>query len=98
MKKIVYDKTFFDNSISPARMRPYYDRYPDNEQKALRHYRHNIQLAEAILAYEVVEKVAGGKGPANRQDMKSFFARFIINQRSKADYPNIFYLKRIISP
>ena len=30
-------------------MKPYYDRYPGDEKKALRHYRQNIQLAEALL-------------------------------------------------
>ncbi len=39
-------------------MRPYYDRYPDDEKKALRHYRQNIQLAEALLPSLSIYEVA----------------------------------------
>lgn len=58
MNKIVFDKTFFDNSFSSARMKPYFDRYPGDEKKALRHYRQNIQLAEALLPSLSVYEVA----------------------------------------
>lgn len=58
MKKIVFDKTFFDNSFSAARMKPYFDRYPGDEKKALRHYRQNIQLAEALLPSLSIYEVA----------------------------------------
>ena len=49
MKKNNYDKKFYDCLFSPARMRPYYVRYSGNEEKAIRHYKQNIQLAEALL-------------------------------------------------
>ena len=58
MKKIIYDKTFFDNSFSAARMKPYYERYSGDERKALRHYRQNIQLAEALLPSLSIYEVA----------------------------------------
>ena len=58
MKKNIFDKTFFDNSFSSARMRPYFNRYPGNEKKAFRHYRQNIQLAEALLPSLSIYEVA----------------------------------------
>ena len=39
-------------------MRPYYDRYPGNEKKALQHYRQNIQLAESLLPSLSIYEVA----------------------------------------
>lgn len=39
---------FFENSFSQARMRPYFERYPDEENKAIRHYEQNIRLAESL--------------------------------------------------
>lgn len=35
--------------FSASRMRPYFERYPDSEKKAINHYRQNILLAEALL-------------------------------------------------
>ena len=29
-------------------MRPYFDRYPNNAKKAIRHYEQNIRLAESL--------------------------------------------------
>lgn len=43
-----FDKNFFEASFSRARMKPYFDRYPENEQKAIRHYEQNIRLAESL--------------------------------------------------
>jgi Abi-like protein. len=81
MKNIEFDKTFFENSFSSARMKPYFDRYPGDEKKAVRHYKQNIQLAEALLPslsiYEValrnslireLERMTG------RQDWYAYFA------------------------
>lgn len=64
-------------------MKPYFDRYPGDEKKAVRHYRQNIQLAEALLPslsiYEValrnslireLERMTG------RKDWYTYFARF----------------------
>ena len=39
-------------------MKPYYDRYSGDEKKALRHYRQNIQLAEALLPSLSIYEVA----------------------------------------
>ena len=39
-------------------MRPYYNRYPGKEKKALRHYRQNILLAEALLPSLSIYEVA----------------------------------------
>ena len=48
MKNLNYSKIFFEKSFSEARMRPYFDRYPNNEKKAMRHYEQNIRLAESL--------------------------------------------------
>ena len=57
-EKYCFNKKFFDDSFSPARMKPYYDRYQGNEKKALRHYRQNIQLAEALFPALSIYEVA----------------------------------------
>lgn len=44
--------------FSSVRMRPYFDRYPGDEEKALRHYRQNIQLAEALYPSLSIYEVA----------------------------------------
>lgn len=49
MKKSEETKIFFEEAFSTARMRPYYDRYPDNPPKAIRHYEMNIRYAEALF-------------------------------------------------
>ena len=79
---MVFDKTFFDNSFSSARMKPYYDRYSGNEKKALRHYRQNIQLAEALLPslsiYEVALRnslIRELKRMTGRKDWYVFFSQ-----------------------
>lgn len=46
--KMKFDKIFFENSFSHARMKPYFDRYPGEESKAIRHYEQNIRLAESL--------------------------------------------------
>ena len=48
MKYLGFGKSFFEESFSAARMRPYFDRYPGNETKAIRHYEQNIRLAESL--------------------------------------------------
>ena len=58
MNKTAYDKTFFEIMFSSVRMRPYFDRYSGDEKKALRHYRQNIQLAEALLPSLSIYEVA----------------------------------------
>lgn len=49
MNTLQLNKTFFDIVFSEARMRPYFDRYPNNEKKAIRHYEQNIQLTESLV-------------------------------------------------
>ena len=39
-------------------MKPYFDRYPGEEKKAIRHYQQNIQLAEALLPALSIYEVA----------------------------------------
>ena len=39
-------------------MKPYFDRYPSDEKKAVRHYKQNIQLAEALLPSLSIYEVA----------------------------------------
>ena len=58
MKTTEYNKTFFDNSFSSVRMKPYYQRYPGDYKKAIRHYKQNIQLAEALLPSLSIYEVA----------------------------------------
>ncbi len=48
MKILVFDKAFFEKVFSEARMRPYFDHYPGNEKKAIKHYENNIRLAESL--------------------------------------------------
>lgn len=49
MNYFEFNKTFFERSFFKARMQPYFDRYPENEQRAIRHYEHNIRLAESLV-------------------------------------------------
>lgn len=49
MNYFEFNKTFFERSFSKARMQPYFDRYPENEQRAIRHYEQNIRLAESLV-------------------------------------------------
>ena len=48
MKNLKFGKIFFEKAFSSARMQPYFDRYPGNEAKAIRHYEQNIRLAESL--------------------------------------------------
>ena len=48
MNKYLLDKSFFEKTFSEARMRPYYNLYPGNERKAIKHYEQNIKLAESL--------------------------------------------------
>ena len=80
MKKIILNKSFFNDSFSTSRMKPYFVRYPNDEKSALRHYAQNIQLSESfypsLSIYEValrntvikqLERVTG------RKDWYAFF-------------------------
>lgn len=48
MKLPEFNKIFFYNAFSEARMKPYFDRYPKNEKKAILSYEQNIRLAESL--------------------------------------------------
>lgn len=43
-----YNKAFFNKVFSDKRMEKYFSLYPDNEKKAITHYRCNLQLSEAM--------------------------------------------------
>ena len=58
MKKFVYDKSFFEKLFSSSRMNTYFARYPSNEKVAIRHYRQNILLAEALFPSLSIYEVA----------------------------------------
>ena len=49
MKSLEFDKTFFEKVFSEARMRPYFERYPGREKKAIHRYEQNIRLAESLV-------------------------------------------------
>ena len=42
------DKKFFDRVFSEKRLEKYFNRYQDNSEKAVTHYRCNIELSEAF--------------------------------------------------
>ena len=60
MKNNRFDKTFFVEAFSEARMNPYFDRYPGDERLAIKHYENNIRFAESLWpslsVFEVVMK------------------------------------------
>lgn len=43
-----YNKTFFEKIFSNKRMERYFSLYPDDEKRAILHYRCNLQLTEAF--------------------------------------------------
>ncbi len=51
------DKHFYNKVFSTQRMEKYFNRYPEDEQKAIIHYKSNIELSEAfyfiLSMYEV---------------------------------------------
>ena len=58
MNNFDFNKAFFENAFSAVRMKPFFDRYPGEENKAIRHYKQNIQLAEALLPSLSIYEVA----------------------------------------
>lgn len=69
-------------------MKPYYERYPGNERKALQHYRQNIQLAEALLPslsiYEVALRNSIIRELERMIGRKDWYAFFLTIQALKA--------------
>ena len=53
-----YNKDFFEKVFSNKRMERYFALYPNNEDKAIRHYQSNIQLTEAFYTSLSVLEVA----------------------------------------
>ncbi len=51
------DRHFYEKVFSTQRMAKYFDRYPDNERKAIFHYKINVELSESfyplLSMYEV---------------------------------------------
>ena len=43
-----YNKPFFEKVFSTKRMERYFNLYPDNEARAILHYRCNLELTEAF--------------------------------------------------
>ena len=48
MNDLGFDKTFFEDAFSAARMRPYFECYSGNEKMAIIRYEQNIRLAESL--------------------------------------------------
>jgi len=42
------DRHFYEKTFSTQRMAKYFERYPNDEQKAIAHYRSNIELSESF--------------------------------------------------
>ena len=53
-----YNKVFFEKVFSDKRMERYFALYPDNEDKAIKHYQSNLQLTEAFYTSLSVLEVA----------------------------------------
>ena len=53
-----YNKQFFEKVFSNKRMERYFALYPNNEERAIKHYQANIKLAEAFYTSLSVLEVA----------------------------------------
>ena len=61
-------------------MKPYFDRYPGDIKKAIRHYRQNIQLAEALFPALTIFEVA----------LRNAIIREMIQVSQRKDWYNFF--------
>ena len=52
------DRQFYEKVFSNQRMEKYFNRYPENEQKAIEHYHSNIELSEAFYSVLSIFEVA----------------------------------------
>ena len=52
------DRQFYEKVFSNQRMEKYFNRYPDNEQKAIEHYHSNIELSESFYSVLSIFEVA----------------------------------------
>lgn len=52
------DKSYYEKVFSNERMSKYYSRYGDNWEKAVRHYKFNIQLSESFYPLLTIYEVA----------------------------------------
>lgn len=52
------DRHFYEKVFSTQRMDKYFNRYPNNEEKAILHYKTNIELSEAFYAVLSMYEVA----------------------------------------
>jgi hypothetical protein len=52
------DKHFYDKVFSTQRMEKYFNRYPNNDQKAISHYKSNIELSESFYSVLSMFEVA----------------------------------------
>ena len=44
------DKHFYEKVFSTQRMEKYFNRYPNDDQKAISHYKSNIELSESFYS------------------------------------------------
>ena len=52
------DKHYYEKVFSTQRMQKYFDRYPDDEEKAIVHYKSNIELSESFYSVLSMFEVA----------------------------------------
>ena len=87
------NKTFFEKSFSVARMRPYFDRYPGDEKRAIKHYEHNIQLSESLeptlSVFEVTLRNALIRELERMTGTREWYLYFQSNKKLKALYKYI---------
>ena len=93
MNYSLFNNTYFEKTFSEARMRPYFDRYPGNVIKAIKHYEHNIQLAEslepALSVFEVTLRNALIRELERMTGTKEWYLHFQSHKKLKALYKYI---------
>ena len=52
------DKHYYDKIFSTERMRKYFEKYPNEESKAIEHYHLNIELSESFYPLLSIFEVA----------------------------------------
>ena len=88
MKNSRYNKIFFEKAFSYARMKPYFDRYPGDEAKAVRHYEQNILLAESLEPSLSVFEVT----------LRNAVIRELERMTSRKDWYKIFKANPVLNP
>ena len=52
------DRHFYEKVFSTQRMEKYFNHYPNDDEKAILHYKYNIQLSESFYAVLSMFEVA----------------------------------------